>query len=767
MIGQQSPLEVPAGAGRRDQRWRVAVLCLALAAITFAVFGQTAGFGFVNYDDNGYVYENPMVARGLTLKGAVWALTYGGIGHWHPLTWLSHMADCQAYGLWAGGHHLTNVALHAVAVVLLFLALREMTGNLWRSAFVAAVFAIHPLRAESVAWIAERKDVLSGVFFMLALWAYARYARRPSRGRYAAVALAYALGLLCKNTLVTLPFVLLLLDGWPLQRMGRMAFFWGLVKEKIPLFLLSVGSCVATALVPEKLPDIERLPFLERIGNALVSYGVYLRQMVYPAGLAIPYLNPPNGLPFWKVGMAFVLLAAISMVVLACWKKRPYLLVGWLWYLGMLVPTIGIVQISYYAHADRYTYLPGIGLVLAGTWWVGDWSLGWKHRRAVLGGLMAAVMGILMAGAWIQTGYWKSSETLWTHTLACTTGNYVAHHNYGFDFFEKGRVDEAITHYQSALQINPGYVQACNNLGKALIQKGRADEAITQFQRALQINPGYMEAQVNLGNALLQKGKVDEAITQFQQALQINPGFAAAHNNLGKVLLERGRVDEAITHFQEALRIDPNLAVTHINLGLALSQQGKVDEAITQYQEALEIKADDADARVSLGNLLLQKGGVDEAITQYQKALQSKPANAKAENNLGNALLQKGSVGGAIAHFQKALQLEPDQPTVQNNLAWLLATCPEASLRDGVRAVELARQANTLTGGKAPVILRTLAAALAEAGRYSEAVESAQRALPLAGAQSDTTLAGQLQAEMKLYQAGKPFHSPEQMEIKK
>ena len=389
MTGQQSPLKARVGAGRWDQRWRVPAVCLVLAAITFAVFGQTAGFEFVNYDDNSYVYENPVVARGLTLKGAVWALTYGEIGHWHPLTWLTHMADCQVYGLWAGGHHLTNVALHAVAAVLLFLALREMTGSLWRSAFVAAVFAIHPLRVESVAWIAERKDVLSGVFFMLTLWAYARYARQPSRWRYAAVALAYALGLLCKNTLVTLPFVLLLLDWWPLHRVkldgaggGKVgaarlvALFGGLVKEKIPLFLLSAGSCVATALVPEKVLDSDRLPFLERIGNALVSYGIYLRQMVFPAGLAIPYLNPPNGLPFWKVALAFVLLAAISISVLACRKRRPYLLVGWLWYLGMLVPAIGFIQISYYAHADRYTYLPGIGLALAGTWAVGDWSSG-------------------------------------------------------------------------------------------------------------------------------------------------------------------------------------------------------------------------------------------------------------------------------------------------------------------------------------------------------------------------------------------------------
>ncbi len=614
----------------KPQAIQVAGVCIVLVLAVVAVFGQTAGFGFVNYDDDRYVYENPVVAKGLTLKGAVWALTFEGIGHWHPLTWLTHMADCQAYGLWAGGHHLTNVALHAAAAVLLFLALREMTGSLWRSAFVAGVFAIHPLRVESVAWISERKDVLSGVFFMLTLWAYARYVRRPSRWRYAAVAVWYGLGLLCKNTLVTLPFVLLLLDWWPLHRVkldgadgGRLAaLFWGLVKEKMPLFLLSAGSCVVTVLVPEKLLDSERLPFLERMGNALVSYGVYLRQMVFPAGLANPYLNPPNGLPFWKAALAFVLLAAISISVLACRKRRPYLLVGWLWYLGMLVPTIGFMQISYYVHADRYTYLPGIGLVLAGTWAVGDWSAGWKHRRAVLGGLMAAVIGALMVCAWKQTGYWKNGETWWTHALSCTTGNYMAHNNLGILLLETRRVDEAATHFQSALQIKPDYVEAHYNLGVTLDQKGRVDEAITHFQKALEIEPDNSKAHLNLGNALQQKGRADEA----------------------------------------------------------------------------------------------------------------------------------------IAHYQKALQIKPADPAIQNNLAWCLATCPQASLRNGDKAVQLARQANELAGGKNPVILGTLAAAFAETGRFGDAVQSAQKAIELARAAGRQDLAGKLNGELRRYEAGLPLH---------
>jgi tetratricopeptide (TPR) repeat protein len=737
MISQLLPPHIAARVDAWVQRCRVPAVCLVLVAITFAVFGQTAGFGFVNYDDDKYVYDNPVVERGLTLKGAFWALTYRKIGHWHPMTWLTHMADCQAYGLWAGGHHLTNVALHAAAAALLFLALREMTGSLWRSAFVAAVFAIHPLRAESVVWIAERKDVLSGVFFMLTLWAYARYARQPSRGRYAAVALWYGLGLLCKNTLVTLPFVLLLLDWWPLQRVtldeaggGKVgatrlvALFGGLVKEKIPLFLLSAGSCVATFLVPEKLLDSARFPFLERLGNALVSYGIYLRQMVFPAGLAIPYPNPPNGLPFWEVALALVLLAAISICVLACWKKHPYLLVGWLWYLGMLVPMIGIIQISYYAHADRYTYLPQIGVYVAITWLVAEWQV----SRAALGSLMAGVLALFMVCAWRQTAYWKHNETLWTHTLACTSGNYIAQNNLGVVLLQKGRANEAIFHYQKALEIKPDYAEAHNNLGIVLFEEGRGDEAITHFQSALQIKPDYAEGQYNLGNALRQKGRADEAVTHYQAALRIQPDFAEAHNNLGNALLQKGRLDEAVTHYQAALRIQPDFAEAHNNLG----------------------------------NALLQMGRVDEAITHLQKALQLKPDYAEAHYNLGNALLQKDKVDEAIAHYQKALQIKPAYAATQNKLAWILATCPKASLRNGDQAVELAQKANALTGGENPTILHTLAAAFAEAGRFSEGVETAQRALRLAEVQSNASLAGQLRLEMKFYQEGGPFHTPAQ-----
>jgi protein O-mannosyl-transferase len=695
MIGQQPPPKNAAGADGWEQRWRVAGLCLVLAAITFVVFGQTLGHEFVNFDDNDYVYDNPMVARGITLKGIVWAFTHVHSANWHPLTWLSHMLDCQLYGLNPGGHHLTNVLLHTATVIALFLVLREMTGALWRSAFVAAVFAIHPLRVESVAWVAERKDVLSGLFFMLTIGAYVRYARRPwSWGRYGLVLLLFALGLMSKPMLVTLPLVLLLLDYWPLQRVEPRKLS-GLVLEKVPLLALSAASCVATLWAQQgAIQSTESFSMPLRLGNALVTPMIYLGQMVYPAGLAAFYPYPHNGLPPWEVVLAGMLLAGLSAVALWQQRKQPWILMGWLWYLAMLLPVAGIIQVGVQAHADRYTYLPQIGIYVAVTWLAAEWGTKWGEGQVALASLMTAMLAVLMICAWQQAAYWENSETLWTHALACTTGNGLAHNNLGVVLDKNGKTDEAISHFQDALQINPDYAEFHNNFGHALREEERVDEAITQYQKALQLYPGYAEAQFNLGNALDQIGKLDDAITHYQAALQIKPDYADAQFNLGNALLQKGRADEAVTHLQKALEINPDNAGIHQNLGLCFFYLGRMDEALSQDQEAL--------------------------------------------------------------------QIEPANPRALNNLAWLQATCPVSSLRDGNKAVELARQANDLTGGESPVILGTLAAAFAEAGRFSEAVETAQRALHLAEAQSNPKMTGQLQLELKLYQARSPFHVPAQ-----
>ena len=814
-------------AGLND-RWRVPGVCLVLAAITFAVFGQTLRHEFVNFDDNLYVYDNPAVTRGLNLKGVEWAFTHRVCANWHPLTMLTHMLDCQLYGLNAGGHHLTNVLLHTASVILLFLVLRRMTGFLWRSAFVAGVFAIHPLRVESVAWVAERKDVLSGLFFMLTLWAYTRYGQgrssverrgssagtsslaldpRPSTLSYYLVLVFFALGLLCKPMLVTVPFVLLLLDYWPLGRMTsgewqvtrfripvpQLSTLNNLLYEKLPLFGLAVVSCVVTIVAQhEALQSFERFSLPVRLGNAVISYVAYLGQMFWPTGLAVLYPFTARNIGFLAVVLSLVLLAGISAGVFILRRRRPYFLTGWLWYLIMLVPVIGIVQVGAQARADRYTYLPQIGLYVWLTWAAAEGCAGRRYRRVVLGGLATGILAALMFCARAQTPYWRNSESLWTHTLACTSDNYIAHNelgnallqkerldeavaqyqmalqikpdyaeahnNLGDALLQQGKVDEAITHGQQALQIKPDYAAAYNNLGNALLKKGRVDEAITQYQKALQIKPDYAEAWYNLGNALLKKGRVDEAIIQYQKALQIKPDYAEAHNNLGSALVQNGRVDEAIIQYQKALQIKPDYAGARYNLGYALLQNGRMDEAITQYQKALQIKPDYAEAHYNLGNALLKKGDVDEAITQYQQALQIKSGNAKAHYNLGNALLQKGRVDAAIAQFQQALQIKPDAPGVLNNLAWLLATCSDAPLRDGVQAVKYAEQACKLTHYGVTPFIGTLAAAYAEAGRYDDAIVAAQQACALATAAGEPALLEQNRKLLALYRAHQPYH---------
>ena len=650
MIDQQLPPKTPIGANGPNKRWQVPVVCLVLATMTFAVFGQELTHEFVNFDDDSYVYDNPVVAGGLTLKGIAWAFSFHAF-NWHPLTWLSHMLDCQLYGLHPAGHHLTNVLLHTATVIALFLVLRTMTGALWRSAFVAAVFAIHPLRVESVAWVAERKDVLSGLFFMLTVGAYVLYAHRPwSWWRYGLVVVLFGLGLMSKPMLVTLPLVLLLLDYWPLQRKepaGR------LMLEKLPLLALSAASCVVTILAQHEIVHSSgSFSLLNRMGNALETSMVYLRQMVYPARLAVHYPFPQS-LSMQRAALAGILLAGLSAIAWKERRTRPWLLTGWLWYLVMLLPVIGVIQVGRQAHADRYTYLPQIGIYVAITWLVAEWRI----NRVAGGGLMIAVLAALMVCAWKQNAYWKDSETLWTHTLVCNAEDDVAHWNLGkIIMLQNERTDEAIAHFEQALKIDPNYYPAYNTLGSVLMHIGRWDEAISRLQEAVQLDPGEEEPRFNLGVALLQQGKVDEAIAQLKKVLEINPASVQGHVTLSAILLRKGRADEA------------------------------------------------------------------------------------------------------IAHYQQALKLDPANPNIQNNLAWVLAACPEASLRNGSKAVELARQANTLTGGEKPAILHTLAAACAEAGRFSEAVETAQRALHLAEAQSNTNLAAQLQLELKLYQAGKPFH---------
>jgi Flp pilus assembly protein TadD len=733
-------LQVPAARSTslNAKHSQVVGLCLVLAAITFAVFAQTLGFRFINFDDGDYVTGNPVVAQGITFKGFVWAFARPHAANWHPLTWLSHMLDCQLFGLEPGAHHLTNVLLHAGTACALFLVLLRLTGAFWRCAFVAAVFAIHPLRAESVAWVSERKDVLSGFFFMLTLWAYVRYVEESKvqspelgvqsskfkvqgsaygpkfsgpesihhspftlhRSRWYLLSLAFfALGLMSKPMLVTLPVVLLLLDYWPLNRFevknrkSKIEILRALLWEKRAFLALSAGSCVVTLLAQRgAMKSFESLPLATRIGAALLSYKTYLVEMIYPAGLAAFYPFPLRP-PFWGMAMAGLLLFVISAIAWAERRTRPWLLMGWLWYLVMLLPVLGLVQVGGQAHADRYTYLPQIGIYVAVTWLATESAVRWKLGQLPLGALMSLVIGILMVGTWKQTAYWRNSETLWRHALQCITGNTLAYVNLGHELFEQRRLDETITHYKKGLELQPNNRQFHNNLANALREQGRLDEALVHYEKAAQIDPGSAEAQFNLGKALGLKGKREEEVGRYEAALQIDPKFLPARMSLGNALVQRGKPELASSQFQRVLELRPYDGGAHLNLGLCFFQTGRMAEAKSEYE--------------------------------------------------------------------KAIQIAPKEPGILNNLAWLLATCPVVSLRDGNRAVELAEQANMLTGGDKPLILRTLAAALAETGHFPEAAEIAQHASTLAEAQFLPDLARQIQFEAKLYRAGEPFSPPE------
>jgi tetratricopeptide (TPR) repeat protein len=575
-----------------SHRWIAPGVCLLLIAIVWAVFGQTLRHDFVNFDDGKYVYENAHITSGLSARGVLWAFTHSHGNNWHPLTSISHMLDCQLFGLKAGGHHFANVFLHTIATILLFLALREMTGSIWRSAFVAALFAIHPLHVESVAWVAERKDVLSAVFFMLTLGAYVRYVRQPSRARYVAMSILFACGLMSKPMLVTVPFVLILLDYWPLQRKSSAR---KLILEKIPLVLLAAASSIATLLAQGKaISPTEALSFPLRINNALVTCITYIWQMIWPAKLAVYYPHPYERLPLFEIVLACALLVAVSAIVFVLRKRRPYLITGWLWYLSMLVPVIGIIQVGTQGRADRYTYLPHIGLYILITWAIFDLTANWRYRRPILCAATAIVLGALTWCASIQASYWRDSKSLWTHTLVVTSNNDIAHNNLGLAFQAKGQVDDAIAQYHKALQTDSGAARyhlaialAHNNLGFALVQKGSIDEAISHFEKAVKLSADYADAHYNLGNALLQTGRIDDALPHLQKTLSIQPDDPEARTNLANALSQKGQLREAVAQYAKVLEIAPD-SIWALN-DLAWMRATSSDASFRNGAEAIEL----------------------------------------------------------------------------------------------------------------------------------------------------------------------------------
>jgi len=605
--GRKRKQAVKAGtsAAVSPKSWWVVVVLIAINLISYAPVWH---YPFVNYDDPEYVSANPAVTSGLTWNAVSWAFTTGHASNWHPLTWLSHMADVEVFGLNAAPHHVVNFAFHVGSTLLLFWFFNRTTSALGPSAFVAALFAVHPLHVESVAWIAERKDVLSMFLGACTLCAYMRYVRRPNPKSYLLVFGLLALGLMAKPMLVTMPFLLMLLDFWPL---GRLRFEPGsnwtkLVREKIPLLLLVAASSIVTYIVQKQggSMGLEPIPLATRIANACTAYFVYAWRMIWPANLAVLY--PVSGTPVRWWGAAALGLVVLSVLAIWVHRTRPYITVGWFWFVGTLVPVIGIVQVGRQATADRYTYLPLIGLFLMTAFGVQD--LVASSQGGKLGRLIAATMAIAMCmyGTQTQLQYWSNSLALWQHTIDVTSDNALAHNNFGTALEDAGEIDKAISHYSDAARIEPMYAEAHYNLAKTILKSGklaRAAEADAHLAIALSIKPSFAEAHSALGTHLLAQGKIDEAISQLSQAIRLKPEYAVAHNSLASAFAGQGRIDEAIAEFLKAVYLDPGYVQAHNNAGILLARQGKTSEAIAQFSEALRINSDNPIAQEWLKNL--------------------------------------------------------------------------------------------------------------------------------------------------------------------
>jgi protein O-mannosyl-transferase len=663
-------------------------ICFALAAITWIVFGQTLRHEFVNFDDGAYVYRNFDVTRGLTFDGAKWAFTHVVAANWHPLTILSHMLDCRLYGVNPAGHHFTNVLLHTLAVVLLFLVLNWITKALWRSAFVAAVFAVHPLHVESVAWIAERKDVLSAVFFMLTLAAYVYYMRTRTIGRYLLMSILFGCGLMAKPMLVTLPFVLLLLDYWPLNSGQKIS---KLIIEKIPLFALSAAASVATLITQDQSINlVQKLSLTGRIWNALAATVIYLRQTVWPTNLAVFYPYSED-VSIGQVTLAIVLVGAITAGVILLRRKMPYLLTGWFWYLGMLVPVIGIVQVGMQAHADRYTYLPQIGIALAATWTIADFLERWRYREVILGALSLTIVALLMFVARLQVSYWRDSQSLWEHTVAITPDNELADEHLADAYLDKNRIDDAIAQAQKAVRAQPNSAEAHGTLGASLARKGKPDEAALELRKALQLNPKLRRANYNLGNCMLQEGRVDEAVARYEQELRIQPNFPEGQNNLANALFRQNRPEAAFEHLQTALALKPDYAEARNNLAIALSQRGDMRNALEQWRTSLQLQPDNLEAHCNLAWVFATSADASirdgaQSVQHAERALQlSDRKNARIWRLAAAAYAEAGRFDDAVKAAQNGLALAENENnadlvrTLQENLELFQARQP---LRD-------------------------------------------------------------------------------------
>lgn len=687
---------------------RELLICLALFAVTVGTYWEAHTHEFINYDDPLYVTKNRQVQAGLTADGIAWA--FGNLlsdqkTYWHPVTWLSHMLDCQLFGLKAGAHHMVNVVFHAVNAVLLFLLLRVMTGRLVCSAMVAALFALHPIQVDTVAWVAERKNVVSTMLWLLTLLAYVRYARQPDVTRYLTVLVLFTVGLMAKPMLVTLPCVLLLLDYWPLRRIQSLpplsidpakgpaitipAASWvRILMEKVPLLALSLVSGCITIVAHQRLglmATMEQLPFEYRLLTSLHAYVGYLNKIIWPDGLAVFY-------PFverWPVSQTVVSLAlvlGISLLTLKLARRKPWLLIGWFWFLGTLVPVIGILQVSAQAMADRWVYVPLIGLCVAMVWGVADLFSRWRSGRVFLAALAGIVLLTCAVTTRLQLRHWQNSETLFRHALAVTADNYIAHLNLGAELAAQEKLTEAAAHFEEVLRIIPQSPYGHYHRGGVLARQGRFEEALVEYETALRLKPDEGQIHFNYANVLALHKDFAGAKQHFLATLKLHPEHAEAENNLGNVLALEGDLAGAMPHFTRALQLDPNLFEAQYFVAGDLARQKKYDLAVAGYNNALRIK--------------------------------------------------------------------PDYPSALNDLAWILAAEDAPKVRNPEQAIEFARRACELTVGKEPGYLDTLAVAYSEAGRFADALDATQRAVAAARAVDNESLALKIEGRLKHYQQG-------------
>jgi tetratricopeptide (TPR) repeat protein len=639
------------------------------------VYWPVRNHQFVYYDDNVYVTENQTIHSGPTWQNIKWAFTTGYASNWHPLTWLSLMVDCWLFGIRSGPFHLVNVLFHIVNTLLLFIVFNRMTKSLWQSAFVAALFALHPLHVESVAWVAERKDVLSSLLWFLTMIAYARYAERPSVGRYFLTLVLFVLGLMAKPMLVTLPFVLLLLDYWPLGRLFNPKFSTvRLLLEKLPLIILSAASSIITFIVQQKGGAMVVIPFKERIANTAISYLAYIGKMFWPVHLAVLYPHPAGFISAAKAISYAITLVLITALLLYYGRRYKYLAVGWLWYLGTLIPVIGIVQVGSQAMADRYTYIPLIGLFVIIAFTIAELAPKIPFRKILLTVLAAAVLIACVIATSIQLKFWENSFLLFERALAVIEGNSIIQNNLANVLIDQGKTEDAAKLLSKSLKSIPNSPEIHNNFGNALRQLDRKDEAIEHFKFALEIDPNFSEARYNLGLTLADEGKYNEAIEQFNIYLGSDVNLAQLHQDLKTLFVKEGSIDDTITRrLKKTLASKPDLVEVVSYLGYAVAQSGKPDQAVEYYYLALKIEPNNILTHGRLALALAAVGRIDEAIEQCRFVLAARPSDFEMYANLGMLLQKQGKLDEAIESYKKALQINPDFPKARENLDAALA----------------------------------------------------------------------------------------------